>query len=56
MDELPQADGSSRYRISDSGYVEKLIAHLKNELTAIGPTYYDTNGRFYRDDVIKQLS
>jgi alpha-D-ribose 1-methylphosphonate 5-phosphate C-P lyase len=53
MDELPQADGSSLYRISDTGYVEKLLARAKHEPTQIGPTYYDDEGRFYHDGVIR---
>lgn len=47
MDELPLADGSSLYRISDTGYVEKLTKNARGEVATVGPTYYDEAGRFY---------
>jgi alpha-D-ribose 1-methylphosphonate 5-phosphate C-P lyase len=48
MNELPQADGSSQFELSDSGYAEK----LKNE-QAPGATYYDEQGNFYHDGYLK---
>lgn len=48
MNELPLADGSAAYELSDSGYAEKLANQA-----APGPTYYDDEGRFYHDGFIK---
>lgn len=53
MNELPQADGSSQYEISDSGYWDKLIALMKGETPTIGATYYDSEGNFYKDGYLK---
>jgi len=53
MNELPQADGSSQYEISDSGYAQKLTAHLRGETASIGATYYDDEGNFYKDGYLK---
>lgn len=53
MDELPQSGGESRFRISDTGYVEKLLKRAQDEPTTIGPTYYDDAGRFWMPGVIK---
>jgi alpha-D-ribose 1-methylphosphonate 5-phosphate C-P lyase len=50
MDELPQPDGSSRFRISDTGYVAKLLKPAQSEL---GATFYDDEGRFYIKGFIK---
>ncbi len=48
MNELPQADGSSQYELSDSGYAEKLATHQ-----ATGATYYNDQGHFYHDGYLK---
>jgi len=48
MNELPQADGSTRYELSDTGYAEKLLTHPQ----APSDTYY-TEGRFYHDGFLK---
>lgn len=53
MDELPLADGSSLYRISDTGYVEKLTRNARGEIVTVGPTYYDEAGRFYIPGFLK---
>lgn len=53
MDELPLADGSSLYRISDTGYVEKLTKTARGEIVTVGPTYYDEAGRFYIPGFLK---
>lgn len=36
MNELPQSDGSSKFELSDSGYLQKLLSN-----TPVGATYYD---------------
>lgn len=48
MTERPQADGTSSYELSDTGYAEK-IGHGK----IIGDTYYDDEGNFYHDGYLK---
>jgi len=48
LNELPQGDGSSRYELSDSGYAEKL---LRGDLA--GPTYFDSEGKFYHDGYLQ---
>ncbi|MFN8529823.1 MAG: alpha-D-ribose 1-methylphosphonate 5-phosphate C-P-lyase PhnJ [Anaerolineae bacterium] len=53
MNELPQADGSSHYEISDSGYLQKLITQLRGEPATIGTTYFDDEGNFYKDGYLK---
>jgi alpha-D-ribose 1-methylphosphonate 5-phosphate C-P lyase len=53
MNELPQADGSSQYEVSDSGYLEKIIAQLRGEPADIGSTYYDEQGNFYKHGYLK---
>ncbi|MBO1438431.1 alpha-D-ribose 1-methylphosphonate 5-phosphate C-P-lyase PhnJ [Meiothermus sp. CFH 77666] len=42
MTELPQADGGSRYELSDRDYARKRAAGLPTQ-----PTYYDEEGLFY---------
>ncbi|MBI1282692.1 MAG: carbon-phosphorus lyase complex subunit PhnJ [Anaerolineaceae bacterium] len=49
MNELPQADGTSQYELSDSGYAEKLAQHPE----ALGKTYYDDQGNFYHAGYLK---
>lgn len=48
MNELPQADGTSQYELSDSGYAEKLANNI-----APAPTYFDDQGEFYHDGYLK---
>jgi alpha-D-ribose 1-methylphosphonate 5-phosphate C-P lyase len=55
MDELPVADGTSLYRISDTGYVEKLTKQAYGEVAPLGPTYYDDEGRFYQPGLLKPI-
>lgn len=49
MNEIPQADGSALYELSDTGYLEKLIASD----AAPAPTYYDNEGQFYHAGYLK---
>lgn len=49
MNELPQADGTSLYELSDSGYAGKLA----QEPDALGKTYYDDQGNFYHAGYLK---
>ena len=48
MNELPQSDGSSKFELSDSGYLQKLLSN-----TPVGATYYDEDGGFYHDGFLK---
>ncbi|HVO43850.1 MAG TPA: alpha-D-ribose 1-methylphosphonate 5-phosphate C-P-lyase PhnJ [Aggregatilineales bacterium] len=48
MTEIPQPDGSRRYEVSDTGYVEKLKSGA-----SMGTTYYDEQGNFYHDGYLK---
>ena len=54
MNEIPQADGTAVYEISDTGYADKLIARLQGEMAAIGDTYFDDEGKFYVGDYLKE--
>lgn len=49
MNELPQADGTSQYELSDSGYAEKLA----QQPDTLGKTYYDDQGNFYHAGYLK---
>lgn len=53
MNEMPQADGSSAYEISDSDYLDKRTAQSRGESPIVGGTYYDEEGRFYKDGYLK---
>ncbi len=53
MNEIPHADGTSQYEISDTGYLHKLVAENRGEATDIGKTYYDKEGHFYHDGYLK---
>ncbi len=55
MTELPQADGSARYLLSDTGYMDKLLAQRRGDPASIGPTYYDDEGNFYHDGYLEPL-
>lgn len=48
MNEIPQDDGSSKYELSDSDYLQKALQGL-----TLGKAYFDDNGKFYRDDVFR---
>lgn len=57
MDELPQADGSTRYQVSDTGYAAKLVRRARGKAGSdalVGETYYDDEGHFYHDGYLKQ--
>jgi alpha-D-ribose 1-methylphosphonate 5-phosphate C-P lyase len=54
MNVIPQPDGSERYRLSDTGYAEKLVRRNRGEPAEIGETYYDAAGQFYLDGVLKR--
>ena len=56
MNELPQADGTSQYELSDSGYAQKLASKNGGEDVTVGPTYYDDEGQFYHDGYLKPPS
>ncbi|MBA3875290.1 MAG: alpha-D-ribose 1-methylphosphonate 5-phosphate C-P-lyase PhnJ [Anaerolineae bacterium] len=49
MNELPQADGTSQYELSDSGYAGKLAEQPET----LGKTYYDNQGNFYHAGYLK---
>lgn len=53
MNEIPQADGTARFELSDTGYAEKLLAREKGQPVDPGKTYYDQEGGFYHDDYLK---
>lgn len=53
MNELPQEDGSARYEVSDSGYAEKMQRRKEGEAVSASELYYNTEGQFYRDDVLR---
>src|SRR5262249_45026892 len=54
MNEIPQADGTATYEISDTGYLEKFIARQRGEDVQLGPTYFDDEGNFYYDGYLKR--
>jgi alpha-D-ribose 1-methylphosphonate 5-phosphate C-P lyase len=53
MNEIPQADGSALFELSDTGYADKLVAQQQGEPADIGATYYDHEGHFYHDGYLK---
>jgi alpha-D-ribose 1-methylphosphonate 5-phosphate C-P lyase len=53
MNEIPQADGSSRYVLSDTSYATKLLKQLQEEGIIIGETYFDDEGNFYHAGYLK---
>ncbi|GAB4438200.1 MAG: alpha-D-ribose 1-methylphosphonate 5-phosphate C-P-lyase PhnJ [Chloroflexi bacterium OHK40] len=53
MDALPLAGGGSIFRISDTGYVAKLLDAARGKPATIGPTYYDDEGRFFQPGVLR---
>lgn len=53
MNVIPQPDGSERYQLSDTGYAEKLARRARGEGVEIGDTYYDAEGQFYIDGLLR---
>jgi alpha-D-ribose 1-methylphosphonate 5-phosphate C-P lyase len=53
MNEIPLADGSSAYELSDTGYAEKLAAEKQGKAVTVGSTYYDAEGNFYYAGYLK---
>lgn len=54
MNEIPQADGTALFELSDSGYADKFVAHKAGEEPTVGMTYYDDEGAFYHAGYIKE--
>ncbi len=54
MNEIPQDEGGSVYELSDTGYMEKLVAQKRGEDVTPGATYYDQEGNFYHDGFLKR--
>jgi alpha-D-ribose 1-methylphosphonate 5-phosphate C-P lyase len=54
MNEMPQADGSALYELSDTGYAEKLARRAHGEAVTLGQTYFDSEGRFYHDGFLQR--
>lgn len=55
MNEIPLADGTAGYELSDSGYAEKLLA-AHNGTAAPDTTYYDNEGQFYHAGIVHPLT
>lgn len=53
MNEIPQADGSVAFELSDTGYAAKLAAARAGSPVPIGPTYFDDKGEFYHAGFLK---
>ncbi|MFN8440212.1 MAG: alpha-D-ribose 1-methylphosphonate 5-phosphate C-P-lyase PhnJ [Caldilineaceae bacterium] len=53
MNELPQADGTVLYELSDTSYAAKLVAKAAQQPVAIGRTYFDEQGDFYHRGFLK---
>ncbi len=53
MNEVPQPDGSGRYYLSDTGYIEKLLRRAQGQPVEIGATYYDDAGNFYHQGFLE---
>lgn len=51
MNEIPLADGSTRYELSDTGLAEK---HYPDQQQPSGETYYDDEGNFYHAGYFKE--
>jgi alpha-D-ribose 1-methylphosphonate 5-phosphate C-P lyase len=54
MNEIPLADGSAGHELSDTGYIEKLLAKQRGIGAGPGPTYYDDEGNFYHDGIVQR--
>ena len=54
MTEIPQDNGQALHEISDTSYVGKVVALGRGDADEqLGPTYYDSEGRFYHDGYLK---
>lgn len=53
MNEIPQADGTAIFELSDTGYGDKLVAQQTGEQPTIGSLYFDDEGAFYHAGYIK---
>jgi alpha-D-ribose 1-methylphosphonate 5-phosphate C-P lyase len=47
MNEIPDANGGSRFTLSDTAYAGKLLEAKQGHPVQIGETYYDDTGHFY---------
>lgn len=54
MNEIPLADGGAGYELSDTGYLEKLLARQRGTGPGPGRTYYDDEGNFYHDGIVQR--
>lgn len=54
MNEIPQADGSAQFELSDTSYADKFVQRQEGEKVEIGPTYFDDDGAFYVEDYLKE--
>ena len=53
MTELPQADGTLLYELSDTSYAQKIVAQAAGNAINQGPTYFDDRGNFYHPGFLK---
>jgi alpha-D-ribose 1-methylphosphonate 5-phosphate C-P lyase len=53
MTELPQADGTLLYELSDTSYAQKIVAQAAGNAINLGPTYFDDRGNFYHPGFLK---
>ena len=53
MTELPQADGTLLYELSDTSYAQKIVAQAAGNAINLGPTYFDDQGNFYHPGFLK---
>jgi alpha-D-ribose 1-methylphosphonate 5-phosphate C-P lyase len=61
MNEIPLADGTATYELSDTGYLDKLAAQKQtkkqddqSDVPELAATYYDNEGDFYHDGYLKR--
>lgn len=53
MNELPQADGSVLYEVSDTSYAQKVVARAADNGVTLGATYFADDGQFYHQGFLK---
>lgn len=53
MTELPQADGTVLYEVSDTSYAQKVVAQAIDQSVTLGSTYFDPQGQFYHKGFLK---
>ena len=53
MNEIPQANGGSKYELSDTGYLQKLLAANVDPTKGPAATYFDRYGQFYQNGFLK---